>query len=145
MKTIYVANDGEQFENEKECIEYEKKVGEKYNLSNALILNPKGEHLKARNRLECHNALEWAHYILVKSEKDYNKIKAICEELGFGDDFPVYNKKYEGHETIFAYEYMTDEGQWVNLDDFLLKVKEDIAEIKSFVEKAKQKNDKNEC
>lgn len=136
MKTIYVANDGEQFENEKECLDYEREVEKKYNLSNVVILNQKGEILKARNRLECYNALEWAHYILVKSEKDYNKIKVVGKEAGYADDFPDYNKKYEGQETIFVYDYMNDLGQWVNLDDFLQKVKEDIMRAKHLFGKA---------
>lgn len=138
MKTIYVANDGEQFENEKECLDYEREVEKKYILSNAIILNEKGEVLKTRGKLECYNAVEWARYLLVKSEEDYDKIKAIIKEVGFSDELPDYNKKYEGREAVYAFNYMNDLSQWVLLDDFLLKVEEDIEHIKHLFDKAKK-------
>lgn len=137
MKTIYVANDGEQFENKEECIEYEKDQEKKYNLSEVIILNKKGEVLKTRNRAECYSACADAHYILVKSEEDYKKIQTINREAGYSDIFPRYNEKYEGKENVYAYEYMNRDCEWVDLNFLLQKVKEDIVDIKFLFDTAK--------
>ena len=137
MKTIYVANDGKQFENEKECLDYEKRIEEKYNLTESILFTKSGEALKTRNKTECYRACVNAHYMFVKSEKDYNKIKAIFKEAGYSDIFPEYNKKYEEEGNIFAYEYTNKNFEWVELHFLLQKVIEDISKIKFLFDTAK--------
>lgn len=137
MKTIYVANDGEQFENKKDCLDYEKRIEENYNLTEAILFTRTGEVLKTRNRAECYSACSNAHYMFVKSEKDYDKIKAIFKEAGYSDIFPEYNKKYEEEGNIFAYEYANKDFEWVELHSLFQKVIEDIAKIKFLFDTAK--------
>ena len=137
MKTIYVANDGEQFENKKDCLDDEKRIEEKYNLTEAIFFTKTGEVLKTRNKAECYRACANAHYIFVKSEKDYDKIKIIFEEAGYNDIFPEYNKKCEEEGNIFAYEYTNKDFEWVELHFLFQKVTEDIAKIKFLFDTAK--------
>lgn len=135
MKTIYEANDGTQFETEKECLTYEREQKEKYGFSNVVFLNSKNEILKTGTKFDCCVAIDNAIYIIVKSEKDYEKVKMLNEEVGYRNNFPKYNKRYEGQETIFAYDYAGGLDSWTNLNDLLLKVQEDIAVTLSIIKK----------
>lgn len=133
MEIIYKANDGTQFNNEKECFNYERAMESRYDLSNVVLIDHWGNILKARNRAECYRAIEHAFYIVLKTEEDYKKIETINKEGGFTTKLPKYNKNCEGQETIFAYKYADTYGLWVNLNECLAETRAEIERIKTLV------------
>lgn len=134
MKTIYESNDGKQFENEKDCLDYEKRAEKEYDFSEIVFLGRNGKIYKVENEADSHKVCAGIHYFLVKSEKDYNKVKTMYENAGYYDTFPEYNKNYEGKEAIYAYGY--EEDSWVDFKAFYEKMKEDYKNTwKMFKEK----------
>ena len=106
-KTIYIAFDGKQFDNEYDCREYElntklKDIGE-----DLLLYDKNGKKIeKIDNQL----LAESIDYIVVKSEKAY---EYFVEQMDyFGLNYPDY---YNSPICSYCYDY--DENEWINIED----------------------------
>ena len=106
-KTIYIAFDGKQFDNESDCREYAlntklKDIGE-----DLLLYDKNGKKIeKIDNQL----LAESIDYIVVKSEKAY---EYFVEQMDyFGLNYPDY---YNSPICSYCYDY--DENEWINIED----------------------------
>lgn len=131
MEIIYRANDGNEFTNEKDCLNHEEKIAEEYDFSNIVMLDKEMEVLKTNTKDDILNAIDYVCYFSVETEKDYNKIVNLLKKAGYYDILPEYDKKYEGKQAIYVYDYEyggTDE--WVNFNEFCEKITENIVKIR---------------
>lgn len=137
MEIIYRANDDTEFTNKEDCINYEKELAEIYDLSNVTMLDQKMEILNTNTKDEVIFAIGRVFYFSVKTEEDYKKVVELFYKEEMSDNFPIYDKKYEGKQTIYAYDYKYGEkDDWTNLNELLEKMQEDFEEIEQkFVKK----------
>ena len=106
-KTIYIAFDDKQFDNEYDCIEYELNTKLKDIGDDLLLYDKNGKKIeKIGNQL----LAESIDYIVVKSEKAY---EYFVEQMDyFGLNYPDYY-----NSPICSYYYDYDENEWINIED----------------------------
>ena len=106
-KTIYIAFDDKQFDNEYDCREYELNTKIKDNDDDLLLYDKNGKKIeKIDNQL----LAESINYIVVKSEKAY---EYFVEQMDyFGLNYPDYY-----NSPICSYYYDYDENEWINIED----------------------------
>ena len=106
-KTIYIAFDDKQFDNEYDCIEYELNTKLKDIGDDLLLYDKNGKKIeKIDNQL----LAESVDYIVVKSEKAY---EYFVEQMDyFGLNYPDYY-----NSPICSYYYDYDENEWINIED----------------------------
>ena len=106
-KTIYIAFDDKQFDNEYDCREYELNTKLKDIGDDLLLYDKNGKKIeKIDNQL----LAESIDYIVVKSEKAY---EYFVEQMDyFGLNYPDY---YNSPICSYCYDY--DENEWINIED----------------------------
>ena len=106
-KTIYIAFDDKQFDNEYDCREYELNTKLKDIGDDLLLYDKNGKKIeKIDNQL----LAESIDYIIVKSEKAY---EYFVEQMDyFGLNYPDY---YNSPICSYCYDY--DENEWINIED----------------------------
>lgn len=106
-KTVYIAFDGEEFDNEYDCREYELNTKLKDIGDDLLLYDKNGKKIeKIDNQL----LAESINYIVVKSEKAY---EYFVEQMDyFGLNYPDYY-----NSPICSYYYDYDEDEWINIED----------------------------
>ena len=106
-KTIYIAFDDKQFDNEYDCREYELNTKLKDIGDDLLLYDKNGKKIeKIDNQL----LAESINYIVVKSEKAY---EYFVEQMDyFGLNYPDYY-----NSPICSYYYDYDENEWINIED----------------------------
>ena len=106
-KTIYIAFDGKEFDNEYDCREYELNTKLKDIGDDLLLYDKNGKKIeKIDNQL----LAESIDYIVVKSEKAY---EYFVEQMDyFGLNYPDYY-----NSPICSYCYNYDENEWINIED----------------------------
>ena len=106
-KTIYIAFDDKQFDNEYDCREYELNTKLKDIGDDLLLYDKNGKIIeKIDNQL----LAESIDYIVVKSEKAY---EYFVEQMDyFGLNYPDY---YNSPICSYCYDY--DENEWINIED----------------------------
>ena len=106
-KTVYIAFDGEEFDNEYDCREYELNTKLKDIGDDLLLYDKNGKKIeKIDNQL----LAESIDYIVVKSEKAY---EYFVEQMDyFGLNYPDYY-----NSPICSYYYDYDENEWINIED----------------------------
>ena len=106
-KTIYIAFDGKEFEDEYDCREYELNTKLKDIGDDLLLYDKNGKKIeKIDNQL----LAESIDYIVVKSEKAY---EYFVEQMDyFGLNYPDY---YNSPICSYCYDY--DENEWINIED----------------------------
>ena len=106
-KTIYIAFDDKQFDNEYDCREYELNTKLKDIGDDLLLYDKNGKKIeKIDNQL----LAESIDYIIVKSEKAY---EYFVEQMDyFGLNYPDY---YNSPICSYCYDY--DENEWTNIED----------------------------
>ena len=106
-KTIYVAFDGKEFDDEYDCREYELNTKLKDIGDDLLLYDKNGKKIeKIDNQL----LAESIDYIIVKSEKAY---EYFVEQMDyFGLNYPDY---YNSPICSYCYDY--DENEWINIED----------------------------
>ena len=106
-KTIYIAFDDKQFDNEYDCREYELNTKLKDIGDDLLLYDKNGKKIeKIDNQL----LAESVDYIVVKSEKAY---EYFVEQMDyFGLNYPDY---YNSPICSYCYDY--DENEWINIED----------------------------
>ena len=106
-KTIYVAFDGKEFDDESDCREYELNTKLKDIGDDLLLYDKNGKKIeKIDNQL----LAESIDYIVVKSEKAY---EYFVEQMDyFGLNYPDY---YNSPICSYCYDY--DENEWINIED----------------------------
>ena len=106
-KTIYIAFDGKEFEDEYDCREYELNTKLKDIGDDLLLYDKNGKKIeKIDNQLSA----ESIDYIVVKSEKAY---EYFVEQMDyFGLNYPDYY-----NSPICSYYYDYDENEWINIKD----------------------------
>ena len=106
-KTIYVAFDGKEFDDEGDCREYELNTKLKDIGDDLLLYDKNGKKIeKIDNQL----LAESIDYIVVKSEKAY---EYFVEQMDyFGLNYPDYY-----NSPICSYYYDYDENEWINIED----------------------------
>ena len=106
-KTIYIAFDDKEFDNEYDCREYELNTKLKDIGDDLLLYDKNGKKIeKIDNQL----LAESIDYIVVKSEKAY---EYFVEQMDyFGLNYPDY---YNSPICSYCYDY--DENEWINIED----------------------------
>ena len=106
-KTIYIAFDGKEFDDEGDCREYELNTKLKDIGDDLLLYDKNGKKIeKIDNQL----LAESIDYIVVKSEKAY---EYFVEQMDyFGLNYPDYY-----NSPICSYYYDYDENEWINIED----------------------------
>lgn len=106
-KTIYIAFDGKEFNDEGDCREYELNTKLKDIGDDLLLYDKNGKKIeKIDNQL----LAESIDYIVVKSEKAY---EYFVEQMDyFGLNYPDYY-----NSPICSYYYDYDENEWINIED----------------------------
>ena len=106
-KTVYIAFDGKEFDNEYDCREYELNTKLKDIGDDLLLYDKNGKKIeKIDNQL----LAESIDYIVVKSEKAY---EYFVEQMDyFGLNYPDY---YNSPICSYCYDY--DENEWINIED----------------------------
>ena len=106
-KTVYIAFDDKQFDNEYDCREYELNTKLKDIGDDLLLYDKNGKKIeKIDNQL----LAESIDYIVVKSEKAY---EYFVEQMDyFGLNYPDY---YNSPICSYCYDY--DENEWINIED----------------------------
>lgn len=106
-KTIYVAFDDKEFDDEGDCREYELNTKLKDIGDDLLLYDKNGKKIeKIDNQL----LAESIDYIVVKSEKAY---EYFVEQMDyFGLNYPDYY-----NSPICSYYYDYDENEWINIED----------------------------
>ena len=106
-KTVYIAFDGKQFDDEGDCREYELNTKLKDIGDDLLLYDKNGKKIeKIDNQL----LAESIDYIVVKSEKAY---EYFVEQMDyFGLNYPDYY-----NSPICSYYYDYDENEWINIED----------------------------
>lgn len=106
-KTIYVAFDGKEFDDEGDCREYELNTKLKDIGDDLLLYDKNGKKIeKIDNQL----LAESIDYIVIKSEKAY---EYFVEQMDyFGLNYPDYY-----NSPICSYYYDYDENEWINIED----------------------------
>ena len=106
-KTIYIAFDGKEFEDEYDCREYELNTKLKDIGDDLLLYDKNGKKIeKIDNQL----LAESIDYIVVKSEKAY---EYFVEQMDyFGLNYPDYY-----NSPICSYYDDYDENEWINIED----------------------------
>ena len=106
-KTIYIAFDGKEFEDEYDCREYELNTKLKGIGDDLLLYDKNGKKIeKIDNQL----LAESIDYIVVKSEKAY---EYFVEQMDyFGLNYPDF---YDSPICSYYYDY--DENEWINIED----------------------------
>ncbi len=106
-KTIYIAFDDKEFDNEYDCREYELNTKLKDIGDDLLLYDKNGKKIeKIDNQL----LAESIDYIVVKSEKAY---EYFVEQMDyFGLNYPDYY-----NSPICSYYYDYDENEWINIED----------------------------
>ena len=106
-KTIYIAFDGKEFDDEDDCREYELNTKLKDIGDDLLLYDKNGKKIeKIDNQL----LAESIDYIVVKSEKAY---EYFVEQMDyFGLNYPDY---YNSPICSYCYDY--DENEWINIED----------------------------
>ena len=106
-KTVYIAFDDKEFDNEYDCREYELNTKLKDIGDDLLLYDKNGKKIeKIDNQL----LAESIDYIVVKSEKAY---EYFVEQMDyFGLNYPDYY-----NSPICSYYYDYDENEWINIED----------------------------
>ena len=106
-KTVYIAFDDKQFDNEYDCREYELNTKLKDIGDDLLLYDKNGKKIeKIDNQLLAQSI----DYIVVKSEKAY---EYFVEQMDyFGLNYPDY---YNSPICSYCYDY--DENEWINIED----------------------------
>lgn len=106
-KTIYIAFDDKEFDNEYDCREYELNTKLKDIGDDLLLYDKNGKKIeKIDNQL----LAESIDYIVVKSEKAYEYFVEQMDYFGF--NYPDYY-----NSPICSYYYDYDEDEWINIED----------------------------
>ena len=107
QKTIYVAFDGKEFDDEDDCREYELNTKLKDVGDDLLLYDKNGKKIeKIDNQL----LAESIDYIVIKSEKAY---EYFVEQIDyFGLNYPDF---YDSPICSYYYDY--DENEWINIED----------------------------
>ena len=107
QKTIYVAFDGKEFDDEDDCREYELNTKLKDVGDDLLLYDKNGKKIeKIDNQL----LAESIDYIVIKSEKAY---EYFVEQMDyFGLNYPDF---YDSPICSYYYDY--DENEWINIED----------------------------
>ena len=106
-KTIYIAFEGKEFDNEYDCREYELNTKLKDIGDDLLLYDKNGKKIeKIDNQL----LAESIDYIIVKSEKAYEYFVEQMDYLGL--NYPDY---YNSPICSYCYDY--DENEWINIED----------------------------
>ena len=122
-KTIYIAFDDKQFDNEYDCREYELNTKLKDIGDDLLLYDKNGKKIeKIDNQL----LAESIDYIVVKSEKAY---EYFVEQMDyFGLNYPDY---YNSPICSYCYDY--DENEWINIEDRVQCLQLEIGKLSKYL------------
>ena len=122
-KTIYVAFDGKEFDDENECKRYEsKKLQNKYG-KDLLVYNKDGELIALDNDYWLSQS---SAYVLCKSEEALNYINKTFDYNG------VNNIDYDGNfPASFYYDFNTDE--WKEIEPRIKELQDEIDMLSKYI------------
>ena len=124
-KTIYIAFDGKEFEDENECRKHEsKKLQDKYG-KDLLVYNEDGELIALDNDYWLSQS---SAYVLCKSEEALNYINKTFDYNG------VNNIDYDGNfPASFYYDFTTDE--WKEVESRIKELQDEIDILNKYIVK----------
>ena len=124
-KTIYIAFDGKEFDNEYECERYEsKELQNKYG-KDLLVYDENGELIALDNDYLLSQS---SAYIICKSEKALNYLNKIFDYNG------VNNVDYDGNfPASFYYDFTTDE--WKEIKSRIKELQDEIDILNKYIVK----------
>lgn len=114
MRTVYIADDGTEFDDDFECEKYEYKCDFKNN--NIIILDREGEILDSSDDIN----FNFCHYIKVKSFKDLDILQKIYEY----NEFNVPND-------IGEFYYDDESDYWYLIDDKIEELNDELNKLKN--------------
>lgn len=117
MRTVYIADDGKEFDNEYDCKIYDYKLKIKNNT--IIMFDKEGKELDSSNDMN----IEYCHYIKVKTYKDLEILQEIYECTGF--TVP---------EEIGEF-YYGDGDTWYLIDNKIKELEEELNKLKNIKEK----------
>lgn len=119
MRVQYIAYDGEVFDKEVDCLEYEEGLQRRYDLSGIKFYDRNKKFIESNDKDSSLHAIGQGYYAVIKSENDYLKFKSLLKEYKCGDIVEPYAPG------VWAYEFRNNESLWENLT----KLHEEIVEI----------------
>ena len=124
-KTVYIAFDGKEFEDENECERYEsKELQNKYG-KDLLVYDENGKLIALDNDYWLSHS---SAYIICKSEKALNYLNKIFDYNG------VNNVDYDGNfPASFYYDFTTDE--WKEIEHRIKELQDEIDMLSKYVVK----------
>ena len=124
MKVQYIAYDGEVFDKEMDCIEYEEGLQRRYDLSGIKFYNRDKKFIESKDKSSSMCAVGTGYYAVIKNENDYLKFKSLLEECKCGSIAEPYAPG------VWAYDYTRDDSKWENLTKLHKEITEILAELK---------------
>lgn len=117
--TKYVANDGTEFENEDECLDYERVEGMRA-IQGVKFFFENGKEITDYSDLE--DLLDRSYFIKITDEDDFTKFEELLyDELGCGYWADGWGS-LKGERGLFYYD--EDRDCWVSWDDEYDKLRE---------------------
>ena len=124
MKVQYVAYDGEVFDTEKECREYEDNQRKLYDLSGIKFYDNNMEFLDSSDKDSSLYAIGRGYYAVIETENDYNKFKNLLQEYRCGD---IVEPFFPG---VWMYEFKNNESLWDNLTNIHKEIEDILTKLK---------------
>lgn len=122
--TTYVANDGTAFDNEDDCLVYEKmELVESTGLGNKIkCFSPKGTYVEPKKAIS-----HWGevYYIIISDD-------ISDEELKTFNTFIEKEEYYYNHFTKGIWEFCIEADEWINLTRELADLQEKINKISNW-------------
>lgn len=124
MKVQYVAYDGEVFDTEKECREYEDNQRKLYDLSGIKFYDNNMEFLDSSDKDSSLYAIGRGYYAVIETENDYNKFKNLLQEYRCGDIVEPFSPG------VWMYEFKNNESLWDNLTNIHKEIEDILTKLK---------------
>ena len=121
-KTIYIAFDGKQFDDEDKCVEYESLAKAKEIGDDLLLYDKNGNRIKTIN----YASADKIDYIIVKSEKAYDYLEEKMDNYGL--DYPSFSSKLP----IYSY-YSYDKNEWCDIKDKIEDLQEELDRLNKYL------------
>ena len=124
MKVQYVAYDGEVFDTEKECREYEDNQQKLYDLSGIKFYDNNMKFLESNDKDSSLCAIGRGYYAVIETENDYYKFKNLLQEYRCGDLVEPFAPG------VWMYEFKNNESLWDNLTNIHKEIEDILAKLK---------------
>lgn len=127
-KTVYIAFDDKEFEDENECRRYESKELQKRYGKNLLVYNKNGELLPLD---EDYRLAQESAYVICKTKQALDYLNETFEYNGIDEIY--YNGKYGKFPVSFYYDFTIDE--WKEIKPRIKELQDEIDMLSKYIVK----------